>query len=100
MQATSNLDEQRRAEFLAIVAHARERRQRLEQLATAPVPCEFVGTNGVRALVTPCLAQSGMWRVTWIQADGQPSGHLQELTYIDALREAMPHRVERSNEPT
>lgn len=78
------------AALYAIVAKAQRERERVAELAAAgPRSLSFpMKRGGGTAVVSPDAAKPGRWRVTRLDFEGEPTGHVEAEDFRGALEEA------------
>lgn len=81
-----------------LISQARERIARKEamseELASAGKPVMFEASDGQRAMAGPDMSKPGGFRLTYLGADGQPSGHSEFKTLKEAVRRALDDQFE------
>lgn len=65
-------------------------------LAAAGRPVMFSTADGRRAMAGPDMSKPGGFRLTYLGADGQPSGHSEFATLAEAIRRALDEGMEPS----
>lgn len=65
-------------------------------LAAAGRPVMFSTADGRRAMAGPDMSKPGGFRLTYLDADGQPSGHSEFATLGEAIRRALDEGMEPS----
>lgn len=78
--------------WAAILARTKAIREQAQTLAAAGKPARFRTSGSLSYLVSPDLnypPEADAWRVTYFQANGQPSGHFEARSRYEAFREVI-----------
>ena len=79
-------------EWAAILVRTKAIREQARTLAAAGKPARFRTSGSLSYLVSPDLnypPEADAWRVTYFQANGQPSGHFEARSRYEAFREVI-----------
>lgn len=86
-----------RRHMLPLYLKKRDAMRVVRRLCAAPRPVAFKTSWGA-AVVHGDTRRPGQWRVTWLDKDGTPWGHIEPKSYRDCLLEAREHSADLTEE--